>query len=179
MRLVLLAVLVPLVLSATVFSVPGIVTGKNLQASNNNGNNATSSSSPPLISTAEAVSGLTHNITMKAVKVKESDQLYAYEMVSHTMTDPATSTTTDITSTHSLRPSIPGPTIVIKEGDEVYLTIQNGLHDQSLGIVGVHVHGIHYDILSDGTLAVLNKADNPNNSGPDELGVDEAAPPDY
>jgi FtsP/CotA-like multicopper oxidase with cupredoxin domain len=104
---------------------------------------------------------------MSAVKVNESSELYAYKMISHKVTDLNTHAVTDVTSTHSLQPSVPGPTIVIKEGDEVFLTIQNGLNDPSLGIVGVHVHGIHYDILSDGTLKELNGV------------ADEGAPPPY
>ena len=129
------------------------------------GEGATSNNS--ILPAAAAVSAMRHNITMTAVKVNESGELYAYMMVSHKVTDLNTHVVTDITSTHSLQPSIPGPTIVIKEGDEVYLTIRNGLKDPSLGIVGVHVHGIHYDILSDGTLKVLNGE------------ADEGAPPPY
>ncbi|MEO9296069.1 MAG: multicopper oxidase domain-containing protein, partial [Nitrososphaera sp.] len=120
-----------------------------------------------ILPAAAAVSAMRHNITMSAVKVNESSELYAYKMISHKVTDLNTHAVTDVTGTHSLQPSIPGPTIVIKEGDEVFLTIQNGLNDPSLGIVGVHVHGIHYDILSDGTLKELNGV------------ADEGAPPPY
>jgi FtsP/CotA-like multicopper oxidase with cupredoxin domain len=61
--------------------------------------------------------------------------------------------TEDVTDRYSSEASIPGPTIVIDEGDEVNLTIEN---DLGLGMVSVHVHGVHYEITSDGTLEHVN-----------------------
>jgi len=126
-----------------------------------------------LISTAEAVpttvlcepTGSVHDISMQAVKTKQTDYLYAYQLTSHTMT--LDDTTTDITKMHSLDPTIPGPTIVIDEGDKVRVTVSNALNDPSLGIVGVHVHGVAYDIKSDGTLEETNRDS------------DQGAPPAY
>jgi hypothetical protein len=50
-------------------------------------------------------------------------------------------------------PSIPGPIIVIDEGDKVELTLHN---DLGSGCVSVHTHGVHYPVESDGTLAQIN-----------------------
>jgi FtsP/CotA-like multicopper oxidase with cupredoxin domain len=43
--------------------------------------------------------------------------------------------------------AVPGPNIEIVEGDTVELTLVNELDVA----VSVHVHGVHYDITSDGT----------------------------
>ena len=50
-------------------------------------------------------------------------------------------------------PSIPGPVIIMDEGDKVELTLHNDLGE---GCVSVHTHGVHYPIESDGTLAQTN-----------------------
>lgn len=44
--------------------------------------------------------------------------------------------------------TLPGPTIIIDEGDEVFLTLVNNLPNTP---VSIHVHGVHYEIESDGT----------------------------
>ena len=89
-----------------------------------------------------------HIIEMTAEKIDGG--LLAYKMVSHIVD------TADITTRYSTAATIPGPTIVLTEGDTVKLTIRNGINvtDQQ---VSVHVHGVHYAILSDGTLKVINK----------------------
>ena len=93
-----------------------------------------------------------HIIEMTAEKIAQGsgDSLLAYKMVSHTVGQ------INITSRYSSVATIPGPTIVLTEGDTVRLTIRNGINvtDQQ---VSVHVHGVHYKILSDGTLASINK----------------------
>ncbi len=94
-----------------------------------------------------------HIIEMTAEKKSvgsTGDELLAYKMVSHTVGG------TNITSRYSTEATIPGPTIVLTEGDTVRLTIRNGInvdHQQ----VSVHVHGVHYKILSDGSLKIINK----------------------
>ena len=89
-----------------------------------------------------------HIIEMTAEKIDGG--LLAYKMQSHTTGG------VDITTRYSSVATIPGPTIVLTEGDTVKLTIRNGINvtDQQ---VSVHVHGVHYAILSDGTLKVINK----------------------
>lgn len=98
---------------------------------------------------AEAAPSKTHEITLVAEELDNG--LLAYRMESHTVDDG--SGEEDITDRYSDDASIPGPTIVIDEGDEVDLTVENGIGS---GIVGVHVHGVHYEITSDGTLEHIN-----------------------
>lgn len=98
---------------------------------------------------AEAVDSKTHEITLVAEQLENG--LLAYRMESHTVD--YGSDTEDITDRYSSEASIPGPTIVIDEGDEVSLTIEN---DIGSSIVSVHVHGVHYEITSDGTLEHIN-----------------------
>ena len=98
---------------------------------------------------AEAVASKTHEITLVAETLDNG--LLAYRMESHVVDNG--SDTEDITNRYSDDASIPGPTIVIDEGDEVSLTIEN---DIGAGIVSVHVHGVHYEITSDGTLEHIN-----------------------
>jgi FtsP/CotA-like multicopper oxidase with cupredoxin domain len=98
---------------------------------------------------AEAVASKTHEITLVAEAL--DNDLLAYRMDSHVVDDG--SDTEDITNRYSDEASIPGPTIMIDEGDEVSLTIEN---DIGTGIVSVHVHGVHYEITSDGTLEHIN-----------------------
>lgn len=98
---------------------------------------------------AEAAPSKLHEITLVAEELDNG--LLAYRMDSHSVDDG--SGAEDITDRYSDEASIPGPTIVIDEGDEVDLTVENAL---GTGIVSVHVHGVHYDILSDGTLHHIN-----------------------
>ena len=87
-------------------------------------------------------------IQMTADKIAQGsgDSLLAYKMVSHTVNQ------INITSRYSAVATIPGPTIVLPEGDTARFTIRNGINvtDQQ---VSVHVHGVHYRILSDGRLS--------------------------
>jgi FtsP/CotA-like multicopper oxidase with cupredoxin domain len=103
------------------------------------------------IETAYADDPKTHNIEMTTVELP-SGQL-AYQMVSHNIDG------TDITEQRygiDPSPTIPGPAIVIDEGDEVFLKLTNGLGE---GCVSVHTHGVHYAIEDDGTLATVNKVE--------------------
>ncbi|WP_172592420.1 multicopper oxidase domain-containing protein [Nitrosomonas supralitoralis] len=80
-------------------------------------------------------------------------------MVRHEVTD-RNGLTTDITSRYSAAAIIPGPTIIMDEGDVADITLYNQipnperieLHEN----VSLHVHGVHYDIISDGTLKYIN-----------------------
>ncbi len=100
-----------------------------------------------------------HIIQMTAEETQDDgfgNKLLAYKMLSHTVNG------TDITDQYSPNATIPGPTIVLTEGDKVKLTLLNAIPDNPLsaGIsqqVSVHVHGVHYNILSDGTLKVINQ----------------------
>jgi plastocyanin len=62
----------------------------------------------------------------------------------------------DVSDRYSPTATIPGPTLIIDEGDEVFLTLQNNLVDIPDGCVSVHVHGVHYFPSSDGTSSNIN-----------------------
>ena len=126
-----------------------------------------------------------HTIEMEAVKMP--DGLFAYRMASHEING------ADITSERygeNPKPSIPGPTIIINEGDKVTLTLTNlipcedfpdlvnGMRQTpAVSYVGVHVHGIHYDITSDGTPIAINKQT--NQGAPCDDGDDSTIPITY
>jgi FtsP/CotA-like multicopper oxidase with cupredoxin domain len=116
-----------------------------------------------------------HLITLTAEETAHDDglgnKLLAYKMVEHKVDG------VDITSRYSSAATIPGPTIFLTEGDIAHLTIENnipGAHDNPphVGIssqVSIHVHGVHYQIDSDGTLKVINRvADEGAGVGPDD-----------
>lgn len=101
-----------------------------------------------------------HVIQLTAEETRDDgfgNKLLAYKMLSHTIGG------NDVTHRYSTEATIPGPTIELTEGDTVNISILNaipGNQDQVPGIskqVSIHVHGVHYDILSDGTLKVINK----------------------
>jgi FtsP/CotA-like multicopper oxidase with cupredoxin domain len=107
-------------------------------------------------------SAANHIIRLTAEETRNDgfgNKLMAYKMLSH-IVDGA-----DITGRYSPDATIPGPTIVLTEGDVVHITLENaipGAFTHTPGIskqVSVHVHGVHYDILSDGTLKVINNHD--------------------
>ena len=130
-KFVFLGLALPLVLVGAILTIAPV-------AGRISGNNA-----------AEAVASKTHEITLVAEELDNG--LLAYRMDSHFVDDG--SGAEDITERYSDEPSIPGPTIVIDEGDEVSLTIEN---DIGSDMVSVHVHGVHYEITSDGTLEHIN-----------------------
>ncbi len=103
--------------------------------------------------------GAKHHIEMIAEETE--DGLLAYRMVEHQVDG------VNITSRYSTQATIPGPTIVLTEGDKVRLTIRNGVTVSPDQQISVHVHGVHYTILSDGTLKIINKVE------------DEGAYPDH
>jgi len=104
--------------------------------------------------------GTHHEIQMEAVKMP--DGMYAYRMVSYT-----TSEGDDLVASgvYKTKPSIPGPTLVFTEGDSVDLTLTNKACDDFVigdagnnenSYVGIHVHGVHYDISDDATYGRVN-----------------------
>ncbi len=104
----------------------------------------------------------THEIEL-AVKEMPQGQV-AYKMNKHIQMD-ATNNPVDITSNYSNQPTIPGPTLIVTEGDRVKITLVN---EMGWGSPSVHTHGVHYKISSDGTVEELNKvsdqAASPNNA---------------
>ena len=103
---------------------------------------------------AKSLSGVTHLINMKAVNLP-SGQL-AYQMISHEIR-PRNGKTKDVSDRYPKEATIPGPTIVMTEGDVAEITLQHGISGSN-DPVSVHVHGVHYKIESDGTVKAMNKA---------------------
>lgn len=130
-RTIILGLALPVILAAAIFTVAPIASQIGSKT------------------VAEAAPAKTHEITLVAEALDSG--LLAYRMESHTVDDG--SGDVDITDQYSDEPSIPGPTIIIDEGDEVFLTLEN---DIGSDIVSVHVHGVHYEITSDGTLEHIN-----------------------
>ena len=95
---------------------------------------------------------LLHEIKMAAVELPSEHT--AYKMLEYKIIDKQNNTTTDITSRYSDQPIIPGPTIVLTEGDIARLTLVNEI---GRGAVSIHTHGVHYTNTSDGTLKLTNK----------------------
>lgn len=117
----------------------------------------------PSFSAANAAPGVVHDIEMEAVKMP--DGMYAYRMVSYDLDG------VDLVAngTYDTDPSIPGPTLVFNEGDSVDLNLYNNACDSNFVdggvgfaenfLVGVHVHGVHYDITDDATYKRVNMAE--------------------
>jgi DNA-binding beta-propeller fold protein YncE/plastocyanin len=117
----------------------------------------------PLIAADAAPSGKTHTIEMEAVKMP--DGMYAYRMVSYDLDG------VDLVDTgvYDTDPSIPGPTIVMTEGDSADIKLINNACDENfvdggVGVaeniyVGMHTHGVHYDISDDATYKRVNGAE--------------------
>lgn len=115
---------------------------------------------------AQAASSDTHNIVMEAVAMP--DGMYAYRMVSYNINGGEEL----VGKQYSGKPSIPGPTIIMTEGDEANVTLHNNACDKNfvdgpthpLGVptnsetslLGIHVHGVHYDINDDATYSRVN-----------------------
>lgn len=133
-------------------------------------NTGADSTSIPLA--AEAVGGDTHDIVMEAVKMP--DGLYAYRMVSYDHSDFGWLNGTVYTND----PSIPGPTIILKEGDDANVTLINSACEDNFvngpthplvgslptysetSLLGIHVHGVHYDISDDATYQRMSMKEN-------------------
>jgi len=97
-----------------------------------------------------------HKIELTAEKIEGG--YFAYSMRQHTISSLNGGNAIDVTSRYPEGPTIPGPTIVIKEGDEVEITLYHQFDPETPAHehVSVHVHGVHYDIVSDGTLEYIN-----------------------
>jgi len=91
-----------------------------------------------------------HEIKMAGVELPDGHQ--AYKMLEYKIIDKQNNTE-DITSRYSKLPTIPGPTLVMTEGDQAKLTLFNEI---GRGLVSLHTHGAHYEITSDGTLKMTN-----------------------
>ena len=96
-----------------------------------------------------------HEIRMAAVELPDGHT--AFKMLEYKMID-SENHTTDITPRYSKLPTIPGPTLVMTEGDTARLTLVNEI---GRGMVSLHTHGAHYTITSDGTLKMTNKVADP------------------
>ncbi len=106
----------------------------------------------------EAPTGNTHTIEMFAEQPFGGLDYLAYRMMKHEVTD-KDGNTTDITSRYSTEPIIPGPTIIMDEGDVANITLFNEVPTDGNLLrqnVSLHVHGVHYEFLSDGTLEYIN-----------------------
>src|SRR5215203_995600 len=108
---------------------------------------------------SENLSPKLHEIKMAGVEFPDGHQ--AFKMLEYKIIDKE-NRTQDITSRYSSLPTIPGPTLVMTEGDTASLTLVNEI---GRGAVSLHTHGVHYKITSDGTLKMINEI------------VDEAATP--
>ena len=92
-----------------------------------------------------------HEIKMAAVELPDGHT--AYKMLEYKIIDKENQTK-DITSRYSDLPTIPGPTLIMTEGDKARLTLVNEI---GRGAVSLHTHGVHYTITSDGSLKMSNK----------------------
>lgn len=110
----------------------------------------------------ETATGNQHRIEMFADKLFEDHDYLAYRMMSHVVTD-KNGNTTDITSRYSIEAIIPGPTIIMDEGDVAEITLYNRIPNPEEAArphhhenISLHVHGVHYEFHSDGTLKYIN-----------------------
>jgi len=168
-RIIAIALAIPLLLTATVFA--GTSRGNfSIEGGNSNNNaisqevNVQTTAPDDGIQVASALSSKTHNIKMSAEVIPENG-LLGYRMVSYNIVEG--SKTTNIISKYPTRATIPGPTIVLTEGDKVNLILVNNINatklpstkipsDPEFQRVSVHVHGVHYNTTSDGTLMHIN-----------------------
>ena len=101
-----------------------------------------------------------HKIEMSVQKIEKSNgggDLYGYQLDRHLLFNANTGEfLNNITKKYSSGPTIPGPSILIEEGDSVEITLTNPKQTGAPGMVSIHVHGIHYSVASDGTLGILN-----------------------
>jgi DNA-binding beta-propeller fold protein YncE len=131
-------------------------------------NNDFSTTNSEIPFAVEAESHDIHNITMEAVAMP--DGLYAYRMVSYTIGEGGGQL---VGTQYSGKPSIPGPTIIMNEGDEAIVTLINSACENNFvdgpghplttlptysenSMLGIHVHGVHYDISDDASYNRMN-----------------------
>jgi FtsP/CotA-like multicopper oxidase with cupredoxin domain len=121
------------------------------------------------LQTVEAAKGVNHLIEMEAVAMP--DGMYAYRMVSYIVendnkNDDDKERDLIEEGVYTQKPSIPGPTIVLTEGDHAVIKLKNNACDSTflegnvgaseIFNVGMHVHGVHYDISDDATYQRVN-----------------------
>ena len=139
-------------------------------ALNENSMNFTAFDFVPNLNSTEADAPKIHTIELVAEQLHtlaHEGPLVAYKMKSHLIEmndDQNNPEIIDITSNYETNATIPGPTIVVDEGDLVNITLYN--NNLGGGCVSLHSHGVHYGIESDGTLGMINGA-----------GIDECAEP--
>jgi FtsP/CotA-like multicopper oxidase with cupredoxin domain/DNA-binding beta-propeller fold protein YncE/plastocyanin len=151
-------------------------------------NNNTTSLETEIPFAAEADSGDTHNITMEAVAMP--DGMYAYRMVSYDINGDD-----DLVGTqYSGKPSIPGPTIILTEGDNAVVTLMNSACENNFvdgpnfpvpilptfsenSMIGIHVHGVHYDISDDATYSRMNMEESSGATCGEEITYEWVAAP--
>jgi hypothetical protein len=130
------------------------------------------SSQTNFITPAEAsIDGVFHDIQLEAVELP--DGMYAYRMVEHLICDQLIDESCDpedlpedVTQLRyaSLKPSVPGPTLIFTEGDKAKITLKNSVpcedypdlidserETPEIARIGIHVHGVHYSVANDGT----------------------------
>ena len=101
-----------------------------------------------------------HTIKMEAKRLPGG--YLAYRMIEHCILehgslDPCEDVTADRYNTTEA--TMPGPTIVVTEEDEIEIELFYAItnpENPAQEHVSLHVHGVHYDILSDGTLKYIN-----------------------
>lgn len=118
------------------------------------------------IPTVQAAAGVDHIIEMEAVAMP--DGMYAYRMISYEI-EGEENRDLMAEGVYNTKPSIPGPTIVLTEGDHATVTLTNNACDSKflegdvgpaeIFNVGMHVHGVHYDISDDATYERMNMSE--------------------
>ena len=117
-----------------------------------------------------------HHIQMEAKSLPEG--FLAYRMMSHCIQehgDPIDECDDVTTDRYGSNPeaTMPGPTIVITEDDIVkidlyhLIEVANPEENENKTHVSLHVHGVHYDIDSDGTLEYINMHKDESARGPE------------
>jgi FtsP/CotA-like multicopper oxidase with cupredoxin domain len=119
------------------------------------------------LQSAQAVSGVIHDIEMEVVAMP--DGMYAYRMMSYNISGEDENRNLMDEGVYTQKPSIPGPTIVLTEGDQAIVTLTNNACDSKflegdvgpaeIFNVGMHVHGVHYDISDDATYERVNMSE--------------------
>ena len=113
-----------------------------------------------------------HTIQMEAKRLPGG--FLAYRMMSHCIKEHGSPNDCDedVTGRYSTEATMPGPTIVITEEDVVHIDlfhmidVANPEDNENLTHVSLHVHGVHYDIDSDGTLEYINMHKDESARGP-------------
>ena len=100
----------------------------------------------------------THEIVVGTEELPQGQ--VAYKMINYVQRD-NNNQTVDVTTRYNNQPTIPGPTIVVTEGDRVKITLVN---EMGWGSPSIHTHGVHYKITSDGTAKAINNVANESSS---------------